>query len=1349
MPDRRKSRKLPEHFGKRDDHGRRAKQEPARRLRLEFDEATLRSSITLPTRKELPRSPKNLLTDPVDALRNVLEFFQATAATEVHQMVHDMSRKKYMRAITTIRLPEQDVLQAPGDGTDMKAARRAADLHALGKLHALGLLKLPWAAISVSAKELKNEKNGITEVFNYAARYGCIPSYTCRHHRRGTILHLEMPEHEIKVDVHTVGSLEHAEAAASREFKAQAELYHKKKGADLPVVDERAVLTAANAIQFFDYCRDVEDDAGFIEIKVEQDKLSDWTASAIVDGKEVGMSVKTRSGGKKTAVNLGYLVAALSVVKDKPQLWEDFQKRLIAGNGNYLSKVAPKDLVLNIHALHEIQKLNQYARTLRSSKARSSNDAAEAQIHQPRRRLVLTEEQLAAKSVVLEQKLQAYKENPTLAELRNKRYDLPMSHYAPQVREIVDNNIYSVIIGATGSGKTTQVPQILLDQAIENGTGASCNVVCTQPRRIAATSVARRVADERGEHLQDTVGYQVRFDSKLPKPNGSITYCTTGILLQQLQHEPDQVYDHVSHLVIDEVHERDIIIDFLLIILKKTMAQRAAAGKSVPRVILMSATIDAEQFSDYFKNSLETETHKSTDCPTLSVPGRTFPVKEQYLEGLLSDLRSKHKPTDLRLLTQEPQTSDYLAAEKADSTSDSKYVQDAVIDWKRQTNAAAEAMIDDPNDTLVPMGLVATTIAHIASTTSSGAILAFLPGLDEIVKTDKMLRDQSILGVNFNDQERFRIFLLHSSIPDAQKSVFEPVPEGCRKIVLSTNIAETSVTIPDVQHVIDTGKSRETRYDQLRRITSLQCGWISKSNAKQRAGRAGRVQNGNYYALYTSTRAKSLRAIALPELLRSDLQEVCLDVMSQAFRMPVREFLAEAIEPPSATAVDTAMLNLADLGATTPEETLTPLGRILASLPVHPSLGKMIILGIIFKCLDPMIILGAAAAERSLFVQPLEARAQVNKVKQSFAKDSESDHLMLLKAFRAARQTAMRTPRNVHYLFSENFIHAGAYKAIDSTARQIEEILRDAGLAEARNPAVALQYGGQELNQHSGSDHLIKALLFAGLYPNIAIQKRSVQFRMKTEKNTFVHPSSVNSVEKKTLKSPRPMLTFSTLALSADGGRMNMRDVTVGSPLMPVLLAGKVEVDGPTIVLDDWLPFFVKAGRDERSLTARWKGNFVSKEVVEFRQALDRMLENTFNNLLAKRRGGIEGDMRNTLADGLVKLLTWEAEGIQGQIRSLKYIQDQDLPRGPQEQVRFDLEQARISGSFDRSFSRGRRPLSSTTQLPVSRPISSSPQPPQRRFNEERPSRMSSEKQEPGRAANGHALWQRIVQSAQ
>ncbi|KAK3065646.1 hypothetical protein LTS18_002582, partial [Coniosporium uncinatum] len=274
----------------------------------------------------------------------------------------------------------------------------------------------------------------------------------------------------------------------------------------------------------------------------------------------------------------------------------------------------------------------------------------------------------ATRSMVLQARRKRLLEDDTLEEKRTLRDQLPMSRYRSQVIEMINENQYSIIIGETGSGKTTQVPQILLDEFIDQGNGAACNVVCTQPRRIAAKSVAMRVANERNESLQETVGYHVRFDAQTPNLPGSITYCTTGILLKQLQTSPDEVLDGVSHLVLDEVHERDTTVDFLLVVLKKSIAARLEAGKIAPKVVIMSATIEPSLFKKYFKRT--DEGGNIQECPSLFVPGRTFPVAEQHVDEIIRNLHSAYSEDELRPYLKSRDTLNYLKAE-ADFQKDS------------------------------------------------------------------------------------------------------------------------------------------------------------------------------------------------------------------------------------------------------------------------------------------------------------------------------------------------------------------------------------------------------------------------------------------------------------------------------------------------------------------------------------------------------------------------------------------------------------------------------------------------------------------------------------------------------
>ncbi len=309
--------------------------------------------------------------------------------------------------------------------------------------------------------------------------------------------------------------------------------------------------------------------------------------------------------------------------------------------------------------------------------------------------------------------------------------------------------------------------------------------------------------------------------------------------------------------------------------------------------------------------------------------------------------------------------------------------------------------------------------------------------------------------------------------------------------------------------MIETVKLREKRYDQLRRITKLQCTWISQPNAKQRMARAGRVQNGNYYALYSKARFESLRAIGVPEMLRSNLQEVCLDIKAQAFKPPIRQFLAQSIDPPSPTAVDASVMILQALQALMDDEELTPLERLLASLAIHPSLGKMVVLGVIFRCVDPLMVLGAALDERSIFMAAAELSNEAQEAHRQFLEGTSSDHIIFINTFRQLRQLRQKYGDQPMYNFArENFLHTGGFKTIYQTVQQIKEVLIEAGLISYTAESERLDglLGHPSLNQNAKNVNLIKALTLTGVHPNLAVSK-GVNFRTQGERTVLMRPS--------------------------------------------------------------------------------------------------------------------------------------------------------------------------------------------------------------------------------------------------
>lgn len=1117
---------------------------------------------------------------------------------------------------------------------------------------------------SQNTRESRSQEDNVKpDIYNYCARFNCVPTFSHQlvqgYGNRYIEVKIELPRQDIR-GIGKGSGYRLAEARAALHFKQEAEKYHAKQGQSSIVLKDSTSLTVVNSQNFLEFYK-LTFPGSQVQLNFTEslDKIhfanTRHRCQLSINGEPVGEAVE--SFNKKSAEPLAYLTAAVALTNRYPALFPKFTEALKAGNGHIVKPVAPINMPVDEMSIIEMRQTLVTARRagLPDQSEEPASEQADLQTARFLHHSHLNPKQTEIRNQRMLKHYGAYLQDPRLDKLRRTRSELPMSQYSAKVLDLIKNSTYSIIVGATGSGKTTQVPQIILEDAVSKGEGSACNIICTQPRRIAATSVAIRVSEERGEALQETVGYQIRFRSRLPRARGSITFCTTGILLKQLQNSPDEIMEGVSHLIIDEVHERDIGVDFLLVVLKKIMQERAAAGRSTPKVVLMSATMNTEMFAAYFSET--TAEGGKVDCPALDVPGRSFPVKEIFLADIISELRRAHGEARVPVIEEDKASTDYLRVNSSFvsdqqktqgiATGNTAKEEELIIDWDQEKRYSRGGELVDfsaeKDDSLVPHGLVAATVAHIMSQSNEGAVLVFLPGLEDISKVDEILKERPIFGVNFNDQSKCRLHLLHSSIDEAQNEVFTPVPPGCRKIILSTNIAETSITIPDVQYVVDTGKMKEKQYDQTRRITALKCTWISKSNSKQRAGRAGRVQNGHYYALFPRERYDSMRPVGVPEILRTDLQEICLAVKAQAFRSPVREFLAAAIEPPSPEAVDSTLRELEALDAITPEEEITSLGRLLASLPVHPSLGKMIVMGVIFRCLDPMVVLGATHAERPIHVRPLDMRLKADKARVSFTEDSASDHIGILNAVRAMREESVNSPNSQMSFAMENFISIRTFRAIESTARQIEEILVNAGIIQASPSSYfrVRQIGGPALNEFSSSVPLIKALAFAGLHPNLAVGKGYRSYRTLGEQIAVPSMSSVNRIKQSDrgdISTLGKLLSFSSMVRSQDDDSVKLVTTTRTTPMMALLFGGKIHSYRNIIEMDGWLRFRVESA--DRT---------APKTIVEFRKALERFLSTIFRKLTTKENQSMmklvtsaDEAMRQTFVQAIVEILKQE-----------------------------------------------------------------------------------------------------------
>jgi ATP-dependent RNA helicase DHX36 len=764
-------------------------------------------------------------------------------------------------------------------------------------------------------------------------------------------------------------------------------------------------------------------------------------------------------------------------------------------------------------------------------------------------------------------------------------------------------------------GKTTQLPQMLLEDAIVRAEGSTVEIVCTQPRRIATRSAARRVAVERNEALRQTVGYAIKDDSQLPSNNGNITYCTTGILMSRLRNSPEQTMDSVTHIIVDEVHERDVLIDLLMVNLKDLIRDRKAAGKRTPQVVLMSATLDITLFSNYFGEKQEDGSIKP--CHSITVPGRSFPIDVKYLDDILGEVKNDTKGGHWASLVTTPDVRKFL---KADGLQIGEESQPGITQKSFSVSQTpVEIQTYAVDGTLARLHLICATIDHILRTTSEGGILVFLPGMREILTMSSLLQEPDA-EINFIDTSHVKICQLHSQLEQSRDDVFDPLPPGTRKVILATNVAETSLTIPYVRYVVDSGLHREIGFDQASNTRSLQSQWISKSSSKQRAGRAGRIAKGHYYGMFSRARFESFKQVTVPELLRTDLQKICLEIKSKSPDRDIATMLAGAIQPPNTDAIRAAIQELKDLDALTEKEELTQLGSLLAFIPVHPAMGKLVILGIIFRCLEPMLILAALGRSNALHMSPPSPsqKEEAANAKKDFGRGTRSDHVSTIHAFRWAR--SIQWNPSFKELMAGKFLDAREFDVANTKTLDIEQVLVDSGLIPP-TPVEEFHSGHSWLNENSNNLSLIRALVVAGNPKSIAVASRANILATSAESRFAMRWSSVNFVPEKLAKDDvlrQPELyvydeVFNT-GVARDGGMIAVN--THISPVIAAIFASRAEIRKSTspsgkdqLLLNNFLPI------DIRTKGAETGDAEQAQAIMDFRQALRKVQTKAFNSL--------------------------------------------------------------------------------------------------------------------------------------
>jgi HrpA-like RNA helicase len=621
------------------------------------------------------------------------------------------------------------------------------------------------------------------------------------------------------------------------------------------------------------------------------------------------------------------------------------------------------------------------------------------------------------------------KEEARIKSIDEVRRSLPVYKYRSELLDAIKEHQVLIVVGETGSGKTTQLPQFLFEDGYtKNG----MKIACTQPRRVAAMSVATRVADEMGVRLGQEVGYSIRFEDKTNEKT-VVKYMTDGMLLREFLTDPE--LSGYSALMIDEAHERTLHTDILFGLVKDITRHRKDL-----KLLISSATLNAEKFSKYFDGA-----------PIFNIPGRRFPVDIHY--------------------TKQPEAN---------------YIHAAI-----------------------------TTVFQIHTSQGPGDILVFLTGQDEIETMAENLEETSKkLGSRI---KQMIICPIYANLPsELQQKIFEPTPANARKVVLATNIAETSITIDGIVYVIDPGFVKENVYNPSTGMESLIVTPCSKASADQRAGRAGRVGPGKCFRLFTKwSYFNELPTNPTPEILRTNLASVVLLLLSLGINDLIH---FDFMDAPSSDTLIKSLELLYALGALNAKGHLTKLGRQMAEFPTDPMLAKVLLSSEKFHCTEEILsiisLLGESAA---LFFRPKEKKLMADSARDAFTKTS--DHLTLLEIYNQWIDSGYSAQWS-----RDNFLQ---YKSL-VRARNVRDQLER--LCDRVEILVKSKNAPDNKDEKNLTTNIEKSIV-SGFFPNAAkLSKNGDGYRsLKKNQSVYIHPSSV--LHK--VKPPPKLLIYHELVLTS------------------------------------------------------------------------------------------------------------------------------------------------------------------------------------------------------------------------
>lgn len=602
------------------------------------------------------------------------------------------------------------------------------------------------------------------------------------------------------------------------------------------------------------------------------------------------------------------------------------------------------------------------------------------------------------------------------ASIEKQRQRLPVYKYRTAFLYLVETHATTIVVGETGSGKTTQIPQYLKEAGWAEGGRL---IACTQPRRLAVQAVSSRVAEEMGVKLGEEVGYTIRFEDVTNNDLTRVKFLTDGVLLREMMDDP--LLSKYSVIMVDEAHERSLSTDILLGLLKKIQRRRPEL-----RLIISSATIEAKTMAAFFR----TRRHRGLDDgpkkepAILSVEGRGFNVQIFYVEAPVPD---------------------YLRA-------------------------------------------VVSTVLSIHDQEPMGDILVFLTGQDDIDAAVQLLTEEA----QGSRKQGLIVLPLYSGLPRAdQDLIFSPTPRGKRKVVMSTNIAETSLTLEGIVYVVDSGFSKQRFYNPITDIENLIVAPVSKASARQRTGRAGRIRPGKCYRLYTEEYfIKEMPAEGIPEMQRSNLVSCVIQLKA----LGIDNILGfDWPASPSPEALIRALEVLYSLGVLDDDAKLTsPAGFQVAEIPLDPMISKMILASVEFGCSEEVITIAAVLSIQSIWFPGRGAQKEMDEAKLRFAA-AEGDHVTFLNVYKGFLESG-KSSNWCH----KNFVNYHAMKKVSEIRLQLRRIAQRLGIV---------------LKACEGDMQAVRKAITAGFFANACrlepFSHNGLYKTLRSSQEVYIHPSSV------------------------------------------------------------------------------------------------------------------------------------------------------------------------------------------------------------------------------------------------